>query len=365
MKNMLIFALMIFIVLPVVSASVDIGVYGGNHQVVMNLPDIPSAIINYSTITTNLSYFWGNYLYSDYNMPNILGCYNNASYLSTFNTTYDTSILNLNGNHSAYLSIINSSYALTSAANATFNQTLTDSLYITPTNLKTSNFQMTLSGKISGWAGGLGAGTALTPVGLAAFSFTGSPATSPSPIGFTTNERWIVYPSAATVNTWAGMTSTALTEGTFQYLPRMVTKFATDDLNRGNRTIWIALSNATLVNINGTSATTSPSYIGIRFMDENTTRDATWQCCSGNLAGTCISITNAAMSYNSTWIADIGYMNTTTINCTIWNSTNAYSITKNTNLPLSTQSFGLINGLTTEQATARRFYVQWIYMEMN
>jgi len=268
---------------------------------------------------------------------------NNASWSQTYNSTYHTWAYNMT----------------TSGSSSTYNSTY-DSR---------TDFQMSSnSGKIYGWATFLGAGATLTPYGLAAFTATGTPAAAPSPLGFTTKERLVKIPSAATINTGAGYVSTALTEGKFEYLPRLVTKIASDDLAKGNRTIFVALTNATILKLNGTesgAASARPSYIGVRYHDVNATTDTTWQCCSADsTVGTCNSITNANFKYNDTWVIDVGYDTSAQIHCTVKNSTNTYTATKTTNLPVSTYNFGIYDQMTTNTAAARNFYIEWIYLEM-
>lgn len=194
--------------------------------------------------------------------------------------------------------------------------------------------------------------TVFTSVGCAAFVITGTPAASAQ-----TNSYYIAHPSAATINTLAGVTQTFIqTQG--QYRPKLTALIRTDS-TIDNRRIWVALTSAALTTTNGTGALAT-RYVGVRY--DTSVPDTQWQCASGDGTTGSVLTTGVTVAVSTAYLITVDWSVNGTLTCTV----NGVSVNKTTNLDTTqTAALGIHSALTTLTAAARTMRTAFIHLETN
>jgi len=194
--------------------------------------------------------------------------------------------------------------------------------------------------------------TVFTSVGCAAFVITGVPAASAQ-----TDSYYIAHPSAATIDTLAGITQTFIqTQG--RYRPKLTVLIRTDatiDLRR----IWVALTPVALTLTDGVGAFTT-RYVGVRY--STSAGDTAWQCASGDGTTGSVVSTGVAVAVSTAYKITVDWSVNGTLTCTV----NGTSVNKTTNLDTTqTAALGLHAALTTLSAVARTHRTAFIHLETN
>lgn len=196
--------------------------------------------------------------------------------------------------------------------------------------------------------------TVFTSVGCAAFVVTGTPAASAQ-----TDSYYIAHPSAATINTGAGISQTAIqTQG--QYRPKLTALIRTDS-TIDNRRIWVALEAVSggLLTSDGVGAFTT-RYVGVRY--STSAADTQWQCASGDGTTGSVVSTGVTVAASTAYKITVDWSVNGTLTCTV----NGTSVNKTTNLDTTqTANLAMRSSLTTLTALARTMRNAFILLETN